>query len=114
MWAVFTCYQLPLRLPLQRTGRVPIDSDSDARWPFAVSDCSRPWSLPTVCSLTADITSTPICQVTLHQGEIETILSEALAQEGVDVDRPVRPSTVTISSDDKDLQDPGKYPIKVS
>lgn len=53
-----------------------------------------------------------IWQVTLNQGAVETILLNQLEKSSISVDRPTRPSSLVLSSDEKELQDPDAYPVK--
>ena len=93
---------------LQRTGRVPVVKETNARYPFTVSflDCKSfaTFSLMTSTSIKA----------TLHQGGIENILVQSLAQAGVTVDRSVKPSSLVISKDEGILSNPSTYPVTVS
>ena len=52
--------------------------------------------------------------MTLNQGAIERILLDKLSEFGISVDRPIRPSSLIVSSDEKEVADPAAYPVKVS
>ena len=36
---------------------------------------------------------------------------DSLAEHGATVDRPTRPTSLTLTDDEKDLQDPNSYPV---
>lgn len=72
---------------IERTGRAADVTAPTARYPF---------------------------EVTLHQGAIERIFLDSLAQNGVSVDRPVQPVALELSEDPKELADPQSYPVKVT
>ncbi|KAG9042534.1 hypothetical protein FS837_010741, partial [Tulasnella sp. UAMH 9824] len=72
---------------IERTGRAADVTAPTARYPF---------------------------EVTLHQGAIERIFLDSLAQSGVKVDRPVQPVELELSDDPKQLADPQSYPVKVT
>jgi phenol 2-monooxygenase len=50
---------------------------------------------------------------TLHQGAVEDIFIQSLAEVGVQIDRPVKPIAIHISEDLKLLQDPNAHPIQL-
>ena len=52
-------------------------------------------------------------EVTLHQGEIESLFLDSMRKEGLQVERPIVPISLQISEDPKELADPHAYPIKV-
>lgn len=52
-------------------------------------------------------------KVTLHQGAIERIFLDSLAESGVRIDRPVHPIALELSEKEDELKDPSSYPIKV-
>ncbi|KAL5513388.1 hypothetical protein ACEPAH_3787 [Sanghuangporus vaninii] len=51
--------------------------------------------------------------ITLHQGAIESIFVDSMAEEGVNVERPVQPAALSLSEDESELEDPDSYPVKV-
>ncbi|KAJ3558697.1 hypothetical protein NM688_g764 [Phlebia brevispora] len=65
---------------------------------------------------TADITGPSArypFEVTLHQGNIESLFLDSMSSMGVGVDRPVTPISLEISKDEAELQDSQSYPVKV-
>lgn len=83
-----------------------ISEAAGARYPFAAS--SPPLLFNSYShALTRDL------QATLHQGAIERILAGPLLEAGVTVDRPIRPTSISLSTDIKELNDPTKHSIKV-
>ena len=52
-------------------------------------------------------------EVTLHQGEIESLFLDSMRKEGLQVERPVVPTSLQISEDPKEVADPHAYPVKV-
>ncbi|PSR71349.1 hypothetical protein PHLCEN_2v12778 [Hermanssonia centrifuga] len=72
---------------VERTGRVQAINASTARYPF---------------------------EITLHQGAIEAIFLDFLASFGVQVERPVIPTSMQLSADEKELKDPQSHPVKVT
>ncbi|KAI0042735.1 hypothetical protein FA95DRAFT_1499663 [Auriscalpium vulgare] len=71
---------------IERIGRVPDVTAPSARYPF---------------------------EATLHQGEIENIFLTSMRKEGVEVERPIVPRSLEISTDEVLLKDPQSYPVKV-
>jgi len=69
-----------------RTGRAPDVTAPTARYPFAV---------------------------TLHQGAIESIFLDSMKSAGVIVDRPVVPTSLQLSNDEKVLNDPNAHAVRV-
>ncbi|KAI0818888.1 FAD binding domain-containing protein [Irpex lacteus] len=69
---------------IQRSGRAPVINAPTARYPFIT---------------------------TLNQGAIESMFLDALAEHGVAIDRPTRPTSLTLSTDEKDLRDANAYPV---
>jgi phenol 2-monooxygenase len=55
-----------------------------------------------------------VIQITLHQGEIESIFHDSMAAVGVKVDRPIRPTSIELSKSESELQDPKAHPVRVS
>lgn len=72
---------------IERTGRAADVTAPTARYPF---------------------------EVTLHQGAIERIFLDSMAQSGVSVDRPVQPVALELSDDPKQLADPRSYSVKAT
>ncbi|KAI9455214.1 FAD binding domain-containing protein [Russula earlei] len=52
-------------------------------------------------------------EVTLHQGEIESLFLDSMSKEGLQVERSIVPISLQISEDQKQLADPHAYPVKV-
>ncbi|EEB89627.1 hypothetical protein MPER_12256, partial [Moniliophthora perniciosa FA553] len=52
-------------------------------------------------------------EVTLHQGAIEAIFLDNMKAVGVQVDRPIIPTSIQISDDPSVLEDPQSYPVRV-
>lgn len=52
--------------------------------------------------------------MTLHQGAIEAIFLDTMRSMGLEVDRPAIPTSLEISTNEKELLDPQAYPVKVS
>ena len=52
-------------------------------------------------------------EVTLHQGEIESLFLDSMKREGLQVERSIVPTSLQISEDPKELADPHAYPVKV-
>ncbi|KAG8900286.1 hypothetical protein FRB99_006141 [Tulasnella sp. 403] len=71
---------------IERTGRAADVTAPTARYPF---------------------------EVTLHQGAIERIFLDRLAEHGIEVDRPMQPTSLELSQDEAELNDPQAYPVKV-
>ena len=71
---------------LQFIGRVPDVTAPTARYPY---------------------------EVTLHQGEIESLFLDSMKKEGLQVERPIVPTSLQISEDPKEVADPDAYPVKV-
>ncbi|TFY54823.1 hypothetical protein EVJ58_g8633 [Rhodofomes roseus] len=71
---------------IECTGRAPNVSAPSARYPF---------------------------EVTRHQGGIEAIFLDSMAEMGLQVDRPIIPSSIELSSDEAELKDPHSHPVKV-
>lgn len=56
----------------------------------------------------------PVKQVTLHQGGIEDIFLDALKYEGVIVERPVEPQSISIDDKAASIQNPHAYAVTVN
>lgn len=69
---------------IERTARAPDITAPTARYPF---------------------------ECTLHQGAIEAIFLDTLASLGQKVHRPIAPTSIELSSDDRELLNPETYPI---
>jgi phenol 2-monooxygenase (NADPH) len=52
--------------------------------------------------------------VTLHQGAIESIFLDSMKAVGVVVERPIEPTSLTISEDEKVLKDPKAHAVRVT
>lgn len=52
-------------------------------------------------------------QCSRHQGGIEAIFIDAMKEKGLHVERPTIPTSLELSEDVIQLQDPRAYPIKV-
>ncbi|KDR80826.1 hypothetical protein GALMADRAFT_222424 [Galerina marginata CBS 339.88] len=65
-----------------------------------------------VSDVTAESARYPF-EVTLHQGAIESIFSDSMRSFGLEVSRPVVPTSVHLSDDESDLNDPHAHPIRV-
>uniref|UniRef100_A0A0W0G6V4 Phenol 2-monooxygenase n=1 Tax=Moniliophthora roreri TaxID=221103 RepID=A0A0W0G6V4_MONRR len=52
-------------------------------------------------------------EVTLHQGAIEAIFLDNMRAMGVQVDRPIVPTSIQISDNPSVLEDPESYPVRV-
>ncbi|KAI0036198.1 FAD binding domain-containing protein [Vararia minispora EC-137] len=72
---------------IERIGRVPDVTAPTARFPY---------------------------EATLHQGEIESIFLRSMRKEGLEVDRPIIPTALEVSSDEEELSNPNAYPVKVT
>ncbi|KAH8091642.1 FAD binding domain-containing protein [Cristinia sonorae] len=72
---------------IERTGRASDVTASSARWPF---------------------------EVTLHQGAIESIFLDPMRGMGLEVDRPIVPTSLELSEDEALVKDPQAYPVKVT
>lgn len=60
------------------------------------------------------LTETPLpIQATLHQGAIESIFLDSMRKEGVEVERPILPTSIEISRDEKLAKDPKAHAVKV-
>ncbi|KAH7890912.1 FAD binding domain-containing protein [Phlebopus sp. FC_14] len=53
-------------------------------------------------------------EVTLHQGAIEALFLDSMAQHGIKVERPVVPTAIKVSEDIQELQDYSSYPVEVT
>lgn len=53
-------------------------------------------------------------QITLHQGAIEQIFLDSMAQQGLRVDRETVPISIKLSADEAELKDPQAYAVTVS
>lgn len=51
--------------------------------------------------------------MTLHQGGIEAIFLDSMSDMGMQVERPVVPSSIEVSTDEAELKDPQSHPVKV-
>ena len=49
----------------------------------------------------------------MHQGAIESIFLDNMKAHGVEVERPIVPTSLEISQDEKELKDPNAHPVKV-
>ncbi|KAK7685710.1 hypothetical protein QCA50_011054 [Cerrena zonata] len=72
---------------IERTGRAADVTAPTARYPF---------------------------EVTLHQGAIEAIFLDSMREMGLEVDRPIVPSALELSTDEKVLKDPNSYAVKAT
>ncbi|KAI0310571.1 FAD binding domain-containing protein [Amylostereum chailletii] len=72
---------------IERIGRVPDVTAPTARFPF---------------------------EATLHQGEIEELFLDSMRNEGVEVERPIVPTALEVSTDENALKDPTAYPVTVT
>lgn len=52
-------------------------------------------------------------QITLHQGAIESIFMDSMRSMGLEIDRPIVPTTLEISTDEAELLDPQSHSVKV-
>ena len=52
-------------------------------------------------------------QMALHQGGIEQIFLDSMASNGVEVERPMIPTSIELSEDQSTLNDPKSHPVKV-
>ncbi|KZT07230.1 uncharacterized protein LAESUDRAFT_120001 [Laetiporus sulphureus 93-53] len=52
-------------------------------------------------------------EVTLHQGAIEAIFLDSMTSLGIEVERPVMPTSIELSQDDAILKDPSMHAVKV-
>ncbi|KAL4251565.1 PheA/TfdB FAD monooxygenase family protein [Abortiporus biennis] len=52
-------------------------------------------------------------EVTLHQGAIEAIFVDSMRERGLEVDRPIIPTSLELSTEESELKDPNAYPVKV-
>lgn len=52
-------------------------------------------------------------EVTLHQGEIESLFLDSMRKKGLQVERPIVPISLQMSDDPQEVADPHAYPIKV-
>ncbi|KZT01975.1 uncharacterized protein LAESUDRAFT_730684 [Laetiporus sulphureus 93-53] len=71
---------------IECTKRVPVVNVPSARYPF---------------------------MVTLHQGAIEAIFLDSMTSLGIQVERPVVPTSIELSQDDAVLKDPSMHAVKV-
>lgn len=71
---------------IMRTGHAPDITAPSARYPF---------------------------EVTLHQGAIEAIFLDSMADMGLRVERPIIPTSIELSEDKTELADPHSHPVKV-
>ncbi|KAK7681578.1 hypothetical protein QCA50_015311 [Cerrena zonata] len=69
---------------IERTGRAADVTAPTARYPFVV---------------------------TLHQGAIESIFLDAMREMGLEVDRPIVPTALRLSTDEEVLKDPNSYAV---
>ncbi|KDQ61459.1 hypothetical protein JAAARDRAFT_30898 [Jaapia argillacea MUCL 33604] len=53
-------------------------------------------------------------EMTLHQGALEELFTDAMRDMGLAVDRPTLPVAIELSQDEAELKDPQSYPIKVT
>lgn len=72
---------------IERIGRAADVTAESARWPF---------------------------EITLHQGAIEAIFLDAMASFNVEVERPIVPTSIELSTDEAELKDPTSHPVKVT
>ncbi|KZV70845.1 hypothetical protein PENSPDRAFT_685128 [Peniophora sp. CONT] len=80
-------YQPSAHGGIERIGRVPDVTAPTARFPY---------------------------EATLHQGAIENIFLDSMRKEGLEVERPIVPVSLEVSTDETELQDPTAYPVKVT
>jgi phenol 2-monooxygenase (NADPH) len=52
-------------------------------------------------------------EVTLHQGEIESLFLDSMRKDGLEVERPIVPVSLQMSEDPTEIADPHAYPVKV-
>ncbi|KAI0352108.1 hypothetical protein OH77DRAFT_1409847 [Trametes cingulata] len=71
---------------IERTSRAPDVTAPTARYPF---------------------------EVTLHQGAIEAIFLDSMKAHGVEVERPIVPTSIELSTSDEELKDPHAHPVRV-
>lgn len=69
---------------IERTGRAADVTAPTARYPFVI---------------------------TLHQGAIEAIFLDAMRDMGLEVDRPIVPTALRVSTDEDVLKDPNSYAV---
>lgn len=89
-----------------RTGRAADVTAPTARYPFEVLH------IPLYAATHFNSHTSP-SQVTLHQGAIENIFLDSMASMGVQVERPIVPTSIQLSADKADLKDPHSHPVKV-
>ncbi|TFK71665.1 hypothetical protein BDN72DRAFT_427817 [Pluteus cervinus] len=53
-------------------------------------------------------------EATLHQGAVESIFIDSMATMGLQVERPVIPTSIQLSEDERILKDPQSYPVRVT
>lgn len=66
---------------------------------------------------TADVTAPTArypFELTLHQGAIEAIFLDSMREMGLEVDRPIVPASLELSTDEKVLGDPNSYAVKAT
>ncbi|KAI0738661.1 FAD binding domain-containing protein [Daedaleopsis nitida] len=71
---------------INRTNRAPDVTAPTARYPF---------------------------EVTLHQGAIESIFLDSMQAHGVQVERPIVPTSIELSQSKEELKNPNAHPVKV-
>lgn len=83
-----TCVTSAHVIHSQRTGREPMMPTSiPVRYPFGA---------------------------TLHQGSVESIFIDSMRANGVEVERPVVPLSIELSTNQAELDDPKSHPVMVS
>ncbi|KZP01507.1 hypothetical protein CALVIDRAFT_543625 [Calocera viscosa TUFC12733] len=71
---------------VERTSRVPDISAPSARYRF---------------------------EITIHQGEIESLFLDSMRTHGLEVERPIMPESIEVSNNEKELASKDSYPVKV-
>ncbi|KAI0832097.1 FAD binding domain-containing protein [Trametes gibbosa] len=72
---------------IERTNRAADVTAPTARWPF---------------------------EITLHQGAIESIFLDSMQAHGVEVERPIIPTSIALSTSEAELRDPTAHPVTVT
>ena len=52
--------------------------------------------------------------MTLHQGAIEAIFLDSMRERGLEVERPIIPTDLTLDENQGTLDDPQTYPVKIT
>lgn len=79
------------------------------------ASADRPLSLQGKPTVPSPPHRTPTCvaQVTLHQGMIEANFLDSMAAMGLEVERPIVPTSIQLSTDETVLKDPSSYAVTV-